>query len=112
MVVPINCYFDKEIKKINFKNKNWRLTLNNGEIKNYNKLILTCPFPQLQKLSKNYINHNFINQKIKMDANITVMIEIKKIDINVSSFLFNDDILGWAGKENSKNRLNFGRDTQ
>ena len=31
-----------------------------------------------------------------MDANITVMIEIKKTDTNISSFLFNDDILGWA----------------
>ena len=106
----INCYFDKEIKKINFQNKNWRLTFNNGKIKSYNKLILTCPFPQLRKLSKKYINHNFINQKIKMDANITVMIEIKKTDMNVSSFLFNDDILGWAGKENSKNRFTSNTD--
>ena len=47
--------------------------------KNYiNLLILTCPFPQLKKLSKKYIKHSFINQKIKMDANITVMMVYKK----------------------------------
>ena len=40
-----------------------------------------------------------------MDANITVLIEIKKTNLNLSSFLFNDKILGWAGYENSKKRF-------
>jgi len=40
-----------------------------------------------------------------MDANITVMMEIKKTNINVSSYLFDDKILGWAAKENSKKRF-------
>jgi predicted NAD/FAD-dependent oxidoreductase len=40
-----------------------------------------------------------------MDANITVMIVIKKTNKNISSYLFNDKILGWAAKENSKNRF-------
>ena len=40
-----------------------------------------------------------------MDANITILIEIKKTNLNLSSFLFNDKILGWAGFENSKKRF-------
>jgi predicted NAD/FAD-dependent oxidoreductase len=45
-----------------------------------------------------------------MDANITVMIEIKKTNKNVSSYLFNDKILGWAAKENSKKRFKSNND--
>ena len=40
-----------------------------------------------------------------MDANITVMIIIKKTNNNISSYFFNDKILGWAAKENSKKRF-------
>ena len=40
-----------------------------------------------------------------MDANITVMMVIKKNKPSVSSYLFNDKILGWAGNENSKKRF-------
>ena len=45
-----------------------------------------------------------------MDANITVMIVIKKTNKNISSYLFNDKILGWAAKENSKNRFKSNQD--
>jgi len=101
----IRCYFQCELKKINFSNKKWILTFTDGNIKTYENLILTCPFPQLKKLSKNYIKNSFINTKVKMDANITVLIEIKKTNLNYSSFLFDDKILGWAGYENSKKRF-------
>ena len=40
-----------------------------------------------------------------MDANITVMIKMKKTKKNISSFLFDDQILGWAARENSKLRF-------
>ena len=40
-----------------------------------------------------------------MDANITVMIAIKKNKQKPSSYLFNDKILGWAANENSKQRF-------
>ena len=43
--------------------------------------------------------------KVKMDANITVMFVIKKTNKNVSSYLFDDKVLGWAAKENSKKRF-------
>ena len=45
-----------------------------------------------------------------MDANITVMIEIKKTNKNISSYLFDDKILGWAAKENSKKRFKSNND--
>ena len=40
-----------------------------------------------------------------MDANITVMIAIKKNKKSPSSFLFDDPVLGWAGNENTKKRF-------
>ena len=101
----VRCYFQSELKKINFQNRKWNLVFNDGEIRNYENLILTCPFPQLKKLSKKYIKNSFIKEKIKMDANITILIEIKKTNLGYSSFLFNDRILGWAGYENSKKRF-------
>ena len=101
----VKCYFQTELKKINFQNRKWNLVFNDGEIRNYENLILTCPFPQLKKLSKKYIKNSFIREKIKMDANITILIEIKKTNLGYSSFLFNDRILGWAGYENSKKRF-------
>ena len=101
----INCYFQNELKKIDYKKKKWNLTFVDGQKKNYEKLILTCPFPQLLKLSKRFIKNPFINKKVKMNANITVMIVIKKTNKNISSYFFNDKILGWAAKENSKKRF-------
>jgi len=101
----VRCYFKSELKKINFQSRKWNLIFNDGEIRNYENLILTCPFPQLKKLSKKYIKNSFIKEKIKMDANITILIEIKETNLGYSSFLFNDRILGWAGYENSKKRF-------
>ena len=101
----IKCYFQTELKKIDYKEKKWVLTFSDGNKKIYEKLILTCPFAQLSKLSKKFIKASFIKKKVKMDANITVMFSIKKTNNNVSSYLFDDKILGWAAKENSKKRF-------
>lgn len=101
----ISCYFENELKKINYKQKKWILTFSDGEKRIYDKLILTCPFAQLSKLSNKFIKNFFIKNKIKMDANITVMIVTKKTKTNISSYLFDDKILGWAAKENSKKRF-------
>ncbi len=106
----VRCYLQSELKKINFQSRKWNLIFNDGEIRNYENLILTCPFPQLKKLSKKYIKNSFIKEKIKMDANITILIEIKKTNLGYSSFLFNDRILGWAGYENSKKRFKSNSD--
>ena len=45
-----------------------------------------------------------------MDANITVMFLIKKTNKNVSSYLFDNNVLGWAAKENSKKRFKSHQD--
>ena len=105
LIKNILCNFQHEVQKIEFINNKWKLDFQNSKTKYYDKLILTCPFPQLRKLSKKFIKESFIKEKIKMDANITVMIEINKTNKNVSSYLFNDKILGWAAKENSKKRF-------
>jgi renalase len=106
----ISCYFEKELKKINYKQKKWILTFSDGKKRIYDKLILTCPYTQLSKLSNKFIKDFFIKNKVKMDANITVMIVTKKTKTNISSYLFDDKILGWAAKENSKKRFKNGQD--
>ncbi len=110
LIRNIKCNFNSELEKIKFINNKWKLDFKNNQTKYYDKLILTCPFPQLKKLSKKFIKNPFIHQKIKMDANITVMIEIKKTNNNFSSYLFNDKVLGWAAKENSKKRFKSNND--
>ena len=45
-----------------------------------------------------------------MDANLTVMLVINKNKFNISSYFFDDNILGWAAKENSKKRFNYKYD--
>jgi predicted NAD/FAD-dependent oxidoreductase len=101
----IECNYFHELEKIEYIKRNWTLTFTDGNKKIYEKLILTCPFAQLLKLSKKFIQAPFIKKKIKMDANITVMFTIKKTNKKVSSYLFDDKILGWAAKENSKKRF-------
>ena len=84
----INCIFNTELIKITNKDKTWELDFSDGTKKYYRSLILTCPFPQLKKLSKKYIKHSFINKKVKMDANITVMMVTKKITTNIKFTFF------------------------
>ena len=98
--------YHSQIKKITFKNNCWILKLINNDIVKTKSLILTCPFPQLKTLAKNYLTKKILNLKINMEPNITVMIVIKnQKQIPVSSIKFNDDILAWAAFENSKKRF-------
>jgi len=105
LLKKINCNYQSELKKIYYKNKSWYLLFDNGKFRSYKNLILTCPFPQLKKLSRKFINNSFLSKSLKMDANITTMIAIKKNKKSNSSFLFEDPVLGWAGNENSKKRF-------
>ena len=105
LLKKVKCSYQSEVKKIYYKNKLWFLLFTDGKIKTYKGVILTCPFPQLKKLSEKFINNTFIKRKLKMDANITVMIAIKKNKKSPSSFLFDDPVLGWAGNENTKKRF-------
>ena len=45
-----------------------------------------------------------------MNANLTVMVVLKKTKNEISSYFFNDKILGWAAKENSKKRFKYKYD--
>ena len=105
LLKKVKCFYQSEVKKIYYKNKLWFLLFTDGKIRTYKSVILTCPFPQLKKLSEKFINNTFIKRKLKMDANITVMIAIKKNKKSPSSFLFDDPVLGWAGNENTKKRF-------
>ena len=105
LLKKVKCFYLSEVKKIYYKNKLWFLLFTDGKIRTYKGVILTCPFPQLKKLSEKFINNIFIKRKLKMDANITVMIAIKKNKESPSSFLFDDPVLGWAGNENTKKRF-------
>ena len=105
LLKKVKCFYQSEVKKIYYKNKLWFLLFTDGKIRTYKGVILTCPFPQLKKLSEKFINNTFIKRKLKMDANITVMIAIKKNKESASSFLFDDPVLGWAGNENTKKRF-------
>ena len=105
LLKKVKCFYQSEVKKIYYKNKLWFLLFTDGKIRTYKRVILTCPFPQLKKLSEKFINNKFIKRKLKMDANITVMIAIKKNKKSPSSFLFDDPVLGWAGNENTKKRF-------
>ena len=105
LLKKVKCFYQSEVKKIYYKNKLWFLLFTDGKIRTYKGVILTCPFPQLKKLSEKFINNTFIKRKLKMDSNITVMIAIKKNKKSPSSFLFDDPVLGWAGNENTKKRF-------
>ena len=105
LLKKVKCFYQSEVKKIYYKNKLWFLLFTDGKMRTYKGVILTCPFPQLKKLSEKFINNRFIKRKLKMDANITVMIAIKKNKKSPSSFLFDDPVLGWAGNENTKKRF-------
>ena len=103
----LKCYFEYELLKIKRINKKWKLTFSNGEIKLFDGLIITAPYAQTKKLIKKKLPHFFKNKNIKMDANLTVMLVINKNKFNISSYFFDDNILGWAARENSKKRFNY-----
>ena len=99
-------YFSN-ISKIIRKKHYWEITLKDKKKFQSRGLIITCPYPQLKKLAKKYLNKSIMNLNVKMDPNITLMLAInnnKKLPI--SSIKFEDDILSWAANENSKGRFN------
>ena len=98
--------FASPIEKIDFKKYFWEITLKNKSKHQFKSLIITCPFPQLKKLAKNFLDKNILNLKVQMQPNITVMLALKnQKNLPISSIKFNDDILAWAANENSKKRF-------
>ena len=98
--------FDSPVAKIYFNKYFWEITLKNKSKHQFKSLIITCPFPQLKKLAKNYLDKTILKLKVQMQPNITVMIALKnQKNLPISSIKFNDDILAWAANENSKKRF-------
>ena len=98
--------FASQIEKIDFKKYFWEITLKNKSKYQFKSLIITCPFPQLKKLAKNYLDKDILKLKVQMQPNITVMVAFKnQKDVPISSIKFNDDDLAWAANENSKKRF-------
>ncbi len=98
--------FASPVEKIDFKKYFWEITLKNKSKHQFKSLIITCPFPQLKKLAKSYLDKNILKMKVQMQPNITVMLALKnQKTIPISSIKFNDDILAWAANENSKKRF-------
>jgi len=98
--------FASPIEKIYFKKYFWEITLKNKSKHQFKSLIITCPFPQLKKLAKHYLDKNILKLKVQMQPNITVMLALKnQKNLPISSIKFNDDILAWAANENSKKRF-------
>ena len=98
--------FASPIERINFKKYFWEITMKNKSKHQFKSLIITCPFPQLKKLAKQYLDKKILKLKVQMQPNITVMIAFKnQKNLPISSIKFNDDILAWAANENSKKRF-------
>ena len=98
--------FSSLITKVSFNKYFWEITLKDKSKYQFKSLILTCPFPQLKKLAKKYLDKKILKLNVKMQPNITVMIALKNQEsLPISSIKFNDDILAWAANENSKNRF-------
>jgi renalase len=93
------------ISKIIYKKKIWEITFKDKKKILSKALIITCPYPQLKKLAKKYLDKKMINLDISMEPNITVMLAIKGRNLPVSSINFNNDTLAWAANENSKKRF-------
>jgi len=106
LIKGIKSNFLSTVTKIEFKSNHWVITINNRDKVLFKNLILTCPFPQLKKLSFKYLNKTILNLKSQMVPNITVIAAYESTkQVPISSIKFNDKIISWASRENSKNRF-------
>ena len=102
----IKQFFTSQIIKIEYKKYFWKITLDDKSSHQFKALILTCPFPQLKKIAKNYLDKKILNLKVQMQPNITVMVAFKnQKNLPISSIKFDDETLAWAANENSKKRF-------
>ena len=106
LIKNIKSNFLSTVTNIKFNLDHWVITLNDQHKVYFKNLILTCPFPQLKKLSYKYLNKTILNLNSRMLPNITVIAAYKNsTQIPVSSIKFNDKIIAWAANENTKNRF-------
>jgi renalase len=98
--------FASQITRIERKKYFWIVELKDKSKYHFKSLILTCPFPQLKKLARKYLDKKISNLKVQMQPNITVMVAFKnQKNLPISSIKFDDKILTWAANENSKKRF-------
>tara|TARA_B100001093_G_C26791187_1_gene999028 strand:+ start:578 stop:1561 length:984 start_codon:yes stop_codon:yes gene_type:complete len=94
------------IIKINRHKHFWEITLKNKKKYQFRSLILTCPYPQLIKLAKKYLNKKLLNLNVKMQPNMTAMFVVKNhVKFPISSIRTNTEITTWIANENSKKRF-------
>ena len=95
----------KELVGLERRNNKWTLQFKDKDTQDCEKLILTIPLEQCQKIT-NSLNLN-LNFEGSMEPNLTAMIAFNKplkIPFNGIKFQKNP-ILGWAGNESSKLRI-------
>mgnify|MGYP002633155631 FL=1 len=103
-LISSNVHYQKELLSIEKKDKKWLLEFKDNSKQECEKLILTIPLEQCQKIIAP-LNLDF---KIigSMEPNLTVMIGFdKSLGISANGFKFEkNSILGWAANESSKIR--------
>ena len=106
LIKNIKCNYHTNVTHIKFNSNYWTITLNNKDKVYFKNLILTCPFPQLKKLSYKYLNKKILSLSPQMIPNITMMVSYKNYkQVPISTIRFNDSIIAWASQENTKNRF-------
>ena len=106
LIKNIKTNYLSEVVNINFNSSFWTITLKNKDKFFFKNIILTCPYPQLKKLSSKYLNRKVLSLSPEMMPNITVMAAYKDYQkIPINSIKFDDDIIAWASNENTKKRF-------
>jgi predicted NAD/FAD-dependent oxidoreductase len=106
LIKNIKSNYLTSITNIKFNFNYWTITLNNKDKVYFKNLILTCPFPQLKKLTSKYLNKKILKINPQMLPNITILAAYKNCpQLPISTIRFNDPIISWAGQENTKNRF-------
>ena len=95
----------KELIGLERRNNKWTLQFKDKDIQDCERLILTIPLEQCQKII-NPLNLG-LNFKGSMEPNLTAMIAFNKtLKISSDGIRFKkNSVLGWAGNESSKVRI-------
>jgi predicted NAD/FAD-dependent oxidoreductase len=102
----IKQHYNSSVIKIDRYKNYWEITLKNNKKYQSKSLVLTCPYPQLKKLAKKYLNKKLLNLNVKMHPNITAMLVVKNHkEIPLSSIKTDTDVISWIANENSKKRF-------
>ena len=106
----IDCKFQSELIGIKRHKDCWHLKFKDNSFIFSKNLIVTAPFPQSKKLTSRFVKTKLFNNKVTMNASITVLLMTNKTGNKFSSFFTNDADLGWVSYENSKKRFKFDKD--